>query len=156
MTINDADKRVVGRAVYVEMRLRSDYAQQFLFVPRVKRPDHNAPAGVYFRTISSYKARATWRHRHCSIEAAASENNLTLRYTSISSLLASMMSRGWRLHRSAVVVEVTERDLVDLKVGKTPYKLLTRVMAARKALGFPESHYGDDDLVAPAPATATT
>jgi hypothetical protein len=156
MTINDADKRVVGRAVYIEMRLRSDYAQQLLFVPRVKRSDHSSPAGVYFRTVSEYKSRATWRHRHCSMESSASENNLTLRYTAIGNLLSSMMSRGWRLHRSTVVVEVTERDLVDLTLGKTPYKLLTRVMAARKALGFPESLYGNDDPVAVAAATAAT
>jgi hypothetical protein len=46
--------------------------------------------------------------------------------------------QGWTLFKQPIAVEVTPEDMDDVRLGKTPYKILGRITRCRRTLGFGE------------------
>jgi hypothetical protein len=121
-------------------------------MPEYVTPAFTVPASVYQRRMSSIHPRATWRH--------ASSNSITgkvLARPDVAILVASSQqlavantvaeftarqalafANSWELFKSPIVVEVTAADIEDVRISRTPYKVLGRVWKSRKKLGFPD------------------
>jgi hypothetical protein len=55
------------------------------------------------------------------------------------SLFNQLVNNGWTVYKQPIVVEVTPEDLDDVRLGKTPYKILGRITRCRRTLGFGEA-----------------
>jgi hypothetical protein len=55
------------------------------------------------------------------------------------SLFNQLIMQGWTLYKTPIVVETTTEDLDDIRMGKTPYKILGRITRCRRVLNFGES-----------------
>lgn len=150
-TSNDATT-VVGNAIYLEgERTAGDkYVTQLLFTPEAKMPDGSiVQMTMYRRRISAHRPRSVWKSYGCG-------NNTTRLLEKHSILVASVrqdavihdmwafalstltsFKSSYKLVGKPIVVEVSIADLSDIRLGKTPYKVLGRVWKSRKALGFP-------------------
>jgi hypothetical protein len=58
-------------------------------------------------------------------------------------LFAQLTSRGYTLYKQPIAVEVTTEDLEDIRVGKTPYKILGRITRCRRTLNFGEALFSE-------------
>jgi hypothetical protein len=59
------------------------------------------------------------------------------------SLFNQLVTSGWTVYKQPIVVEVTQDDLEDIRLSKTPYKILGRITRCRRALNFGESLYSE-------------
>lgn len=148
MDVN-TESDVVGKAAYFEFR-KHDYTVQMVFMP----DGHTAmgvyvPPTVYRRQISSSAPRKSWKISTGVAEAwhgarppvddsAALAFGLA-RYEFVDTMLANLATRGWKLYRQPIIIEVTAADMDDARQGKTPYKVIARITRSRKALGFGEA-----------------
>jgi hypothetical protein len=48
-----------------------------------------------------------------------------------------MLIGGWEIVKEPLLVEVSKKDMTDIRLGKTPSKFMYRVDLIRKALDFP-------------------
>lgn len=141
--MSDPAKKVVGKALYLEFRYSDAYGVQLLFAPETSNPDGSVnPFTVYRRQVSQYRPRSQWR----TTTAPLGTLDLSVALSGTEGFLLSLHRRGWRLYKRAIVVDVTAADAQDLRVGKLPYKVMGRVKRCRKALGFSEDLWGEDDL----------
>lgn len=154
-TTNDATK-LIGHAVYIEaQRLiptgRPDkYVMQMLLTPEGRTPlGAVVPAGMYRRRITSTHPRATWKHMTSTTTVQKSHDAHALLVSSAreSAVIADLMvfvegtlnqvKQYYTIVGEPIVVDVSQADLEDVRLGKTPYKVFGRVWKARKKLGFP-------------------
>jgi len=117
-------------------------------------PDGHTPVGVYVpftvyrRQISADSPRKSWKTMSTVAEpwhgtrppvSDESANVFGLsRFEFADAGLMNLASRGWRLFKQPVIVEVTAADMDDVRMGKTPYKVIARITRSRRALGFGE------------------
>lgn len=143
---------VVGKALYLELR-RGNYTNQILITPEgVTANNHYVPTSTYRRRISDISPRKTWKQ---AITMFASERTpeanrfvqlgtehalatVPDRLAHTNSLFTQLIAGNWKLYKQPIVVEVTQEDLDDVRMGKTPYKILARVTRSRRKLGFAE------------------
>jgi hypothetical protein len=52
--------------------------------------------------------------------------------------LSQLNSYGYKLYKSPILVEVAQEDLEQIRLSKTPYKILGRITRVRRTLGFGE------------------
>ena len=139
---------VVGKAAYFEFR-KAGWTVQMIFMP-----DGHTPIGAYVpftayrRQISADAPRKSWKTMSAVSEpwhgarppvADDSANMFGLsRFEFADSGLMNLSSRGWKLYKQPVIVEVTSQDMDDVRVGKTPYKVIARITRSRRVLGFGE------------------
>ena len=155
---------VVGKAVYLEFRKAtssgSSATTQILLTPEASANSTISPGAsaftepfnvqmaVYRRRISNYQPRKTWRF----IAAGKSSKTITASGASANSAALTLLeftnrtfeqmaADSWVLFKEPVVVEVTAEDMLSIRLGKTPYKVLGRVWRSRKFLGFPAEFY---------------
>ena len=152
------NNNVAGVAAYLEFNRRDSgsgvgYVYQVLITPEATTPDgHVVPMTAYRRRLSTIKTRAQWKQFGSSIRST----DARARMTSVSSPADEMLSFLTRTfsHFNAtdyklctgslpagtpVYVEITHEDMNDVRLGKTPYKILGRVWKVRKAMKFPDS-----------------
>jgi hypothetical protein len=53
-------------------------------------------------------------------------------------LFDAINNGGWQIVKDAFLVEVSKKDLEEIRTGKTPNKLLYRIGLVREASEFPE------------------
>jgi hypothetical protein len=61
------------------------------------------------------------------------------RYAIAETLFDSLLSGGWTIEKEPLFIETSKKDMTDIRLGKTPNKMLYRINQTRKAQGFPES-----------------
>jgi hypothetical protein len=159
---------VVGKAVYLEFRKAtgsgSSATTQILLTPEARANSTISPGAstftepfnvqmaVYRRRISNYQPRKTWRFIAAgksstavptgAVSPAVSVNSAALTLLEFTNrTFEAMASDSWVLFKEPVVVEVTSEDMMSIRLGKTPYKVLGRVWRSRKFLGFPAEFY---------------
>lgn len=155
---------VVGKAVYLEFRKAtssgSSATTQILLTPEASANSTISPGAsaftepfnvqmaVYRRRISNYQPRKTWRFIAAGkssktiTASAASANSAALTLLEFTNrTFEQMAADSWVLFKEPVVVEVTAEDMLSIRLGKTPYKVLGRVWRSRKFLGFPAEFY---------------
>jgi hypothetical protein len=59
------------------------------------------------------------------------------------SLMTQLVASGYTLYKQPIVVEVASSDLDDVRLSKTPYKILGRVTRSRRKLEFGESLFNE-------------
>ena len=145
------DTKVIGKALYLEMR-NGLHTMQLVMTPEGFTSSNKlVPMTVYRRRISKVQPRKTWKQisAHTAPECDASgkiaqyslEQALTVSKDKLSftdSIFNQLVMQGWALFKQPIVVEVTPEDMDEVRMGKTPYKILGRITRCRRTLGFGE------------------
>ena len=145
------DTKVIGKALYLEMR-NGVHTMQLVMTPEGFTSSNKlVPMTVYRRRISKIQPRKTWKQisAHTAPECDASgkiaqyslEQALAVSKDKLSftdSIFNQLIMQGWALFKQPIAVEVTPEDMDDVRLGKTPYKILGRITRCRRTLGFGE------------------
>lgn len=169
MNAIDTTKRVVGKALYLELR-KDNYTYQLIITPPAFTQDGTAiPACVMQRRLSSWHPRKNWQfssvpttgnfaiERNANGDIKEQELNRAQyvgaehAYRLVSATLDSLIHKDWKLFKQPIAVEATMKDVELLKSGKTSNELIRRIERSRKAFNFPEELFN-----APVAPTAPT
>ena len=139
---------VAGQALYLELR-RSNAGENFVFqiviTPEAMCNGNRVPMSAYRRRLSTSHPRRTWKQlvspTNTAILAGVSDPATGMAAfldTTLSQLLATQSSGSpYQLVGDPILVNVAEADLLDVRLGKTPYKVLGRIWKVRKAMSYP-------------------
>ena len=143
---------VVGKALYLEMR-RGGYTTQILLTPEaLSLPGKLVPLTCYKRRISVTEPRKSWKQVSAGFTSEKDINTGAIfqmsvdhaistvpnRLQFVDNLFNQMISQGYTLYKTPIAVEVTHEDVEEIRMGKTPYKILGRITRCRRTLGFGE------------------
>jgi hypothetical protein len=142
----DATKEVQGTALYAEFSKGASGTLMLLITPDGYSEDgEKVEASLYRRVVTSYSPKRQWRNtRMPEVRAALAMPNdekpayAEQRLASSFSLLEQIITHGWTLVKQPLFVEVSKRDLSDIRNRRTPSKIIYRINQSRKALGFPD------------------
>ena len=147
-----ANTSVVGKALYLEFR-HGSYTQQIVLTPEaIMSGGKVVPMTCYRRKISESTPRKTWRQVSSMTMSEKDVNTgafavmtkehalatVPNRMMFTDSLFNQLIMQGWQLYKQPIAVEVTQEDLEDIRLSKTPYKILGRITRCRRALSFGE------------------
>lgn len=151
-----ADKdKVVGKAVYMEFRSGSQTYQMIITPDGITTEGKNVPSTIYRRQISKIKPRRAWKtyalpklaqevtgvfHSRGNQDAL---NDAVTRLNYVDSTFSRMDSYNYTLYKQPIVVEVSQADLNEIRLSKTPYKILGRITRLRRHLGFGEQLFSE-------------
>jgi hypothetical protein len=143
--------KVVGKALYMELRTPTNQTYQMLLTPDgVSSNGRVVPATMYRRQISKIKPRRAWKtyslpalplnafgtyETQSKIDAEQAAN---VRLNYMATTLTQLNSYSYKLYKSPILVEVAQEDLEQIRLSKTPYKILGRITRVRRTLGFGE------------------
>lgn len=144
----DATKEVQGTAIYAEFSKGAGNTMMLLVTPDGYTTEgHLVESSVYRRVVTSYSPKRQWRNTrlvdHIAVgdtvgsgieKVAYAENRLA----GMRSVFESLISHGWALVKQPLFIEVSKRDLDDIRNRKTPSKIIYRINQSRKALSFPD------------------
>jgi hypothetical protein len=146
-----ADKdKVVGKALYAEFRSGTQTYQIIMTPDGITTEGRNVPATIYRRQISAMKPRRAWKTyslpklpmdvagQFQTLEKALASDQSLSRLGYVENTFSRMDAYNYELYKQPIIVEVSQADLDDIRVAKTPYKILGRITRVRKALGFGE------------------
>lgn len=148
---------VSGKALYLELRNGMHTTQLILTPEGFTSNNKLVPMTCYRRRISKLQPRKTWKQvsSHTSPECDPSGMSITQysieqatlvakdKISFTDSLFNQLVMQGWSLYKQPIVVEVTHEDLDDVRLGKTPYKILGRITRCRRTLGFEEALFAN-------------
>jgi hypothetical protein len=147
-----ANTPIVGKALYLEFR-HGQNTCQVIFTPEGSTlAGKPVPMTAYRRKISTVTPRKSWKQFSSatitdqigtgSVPAYTMDHALSTvrdRISFTDSLFNQLIMQGWTLYKTPIVVETTTEDLDDIRMGKTPYKILGRITRCRRVLNFGES-----------------
>jgi hypothetical protein len=146
-----ADKdKVVGKALYLELRAGTSTYQLLLTPDGISSNGRAVPATVYRRQISSAKPRRAWKtyslpaldlNAFGTYEVVEKDKALHIadsRVGYMATTLSQLKSYGYTLYKQPLLIEVSQEDLESIRLSKTPYKILGRITRVRRTLGFGE------------------
>jgi hypothetical protein len=146
-----ADKdKVVGKALYLELRTGLQTYQMLLTPDGISSNGRAVPATMYRRQISSAKPRRAWKtyslpslslNAFGTYETVDKDNalqNADSRVGYMASTFSQLKSYGYTLYKQPLLIEVSQEDLESIRLSKTPYKILGRITRVRRTLGFGE------------------
>jgi hypothetical protein len=145
------DTKVIGKALYLEMR-NGLHTMQLVMTPEgLTTSNKLVPMTVYRRRISKVQPRKTWKqisaHTAPEMNASGQIAQYSLEQAQLvakdklsftDSIFNQLVMQGWTLFKQPIAVEVTPEDMDDVRLGKTPYKILGRITRCRRTLGFGE------------------
>jgi hypothetical protein len=151
------DTKVVGKALYLEFRHGGSTNQVIITPEAINASGKYVPITTYRRRISSSSPRKTWKQMSTvfrseidpmtnKLVALGKEHALATvadRISYTDNLFNQLVTSGWQLYKQPIVVEVTQEDLEDIRLSKTPYKILGRITRCRRALNFGESLFAE-------------
>jgi hypothetical protein len=144
----DATKDVQGIALYAEFR-KPGAMMQILITPDGYANDgKEVPASLYRRVTTPLTPKKQWRSSNLSWRAVSDlngealandkkENFAETRMSFATQLFDGIKNGGWILTNETLFIETSKKDLDDVKLSKTPNKMLYRINQTRTALGFP-------------------
>jgi hypothetical protein len=121
-----------------------------------RRLSTNEPRKMW-KTTKSYTTMARAKERQALVVPSANDasvvDDMLLSFKSgLDSIIATSYSGSdtvvdtWVLRGVPIVVDVTRDDLEDIRLAKTPYKVLGRVWRSRKKLGYPVEFLNERSL----------
>ena len=147
---------LVGKAVYMELR-NNGYTYQIIITPDgVSSTGRAVPATMYRRRLSVNEPRKTWRtfglpslplDSFGAYEYKDEEYVMNMAYSRLEHIANTMnqiKSYGYQLYKAPLIIEVSQEDIEQIRVSKTPYKILGRVTRVRRTLGFSEELFIKD------------
>jgi len=152
-----SDTKVVGKALYLEFRRAGETNQVIITPEAINAAGKYVPITTYRRRISSSNPRKTWKQMSTVFrsEIDPATNKLVVlgrehalatvadRISYTDNLFNQLVTSGWSVYKQPIVVEVTEDDLEDIRLSKTPYKILGRITRCRRSLNFGESLFSE-------------
>lgn len=148
--MTDIKNALIGRALYLEFE-RPGQVTQVLILPEGRAADMAiVPMTTYRRRLTVAAPKKNWRQftsgkiMNPSLAPTTEHTALQLRETTrdvlslTDSLYVSLINNNWKLVKQPLVVEVSADDMLAVRKGNTPYKVIGRIMKCRKAWGFPE------------------
>lgn len=138
---------VAGRALYLEFSHTTTVYQMLMVPSGTASFGRKTGVVVYRRQLNPGVSRKTWRVTRphivtpLSYDEAHSKDVVSSYARDVvsnvsDSVMQQFISRGWKLVKEPIVVEMTNVDYDSVLVGKIPYKVLGRVNKVRKQLGF--------------------
>ena len=141
-----------GKALYLEFRHGINTNQVILTPEGSTLAGKVVPMTAYRRRISPSTPRKSWKQFSSAIVSDQIGPGLFAQYPTdhalstvrdrigfTDSLFNQLIMQGWTLYKQPIAVEVTVEDLEDIRMGKTPYKILGRITRCRRTLEFGES-----------------
>jgi hypothetical protein len=144
----DATKDVQGIALYAEFR-KPGAMMQLLLTPDGYGVDgKEVPASLYRRVITPTTPKKQWRSSALSwksitdlsgapLDADKKDEFADTRLGFTIQLFDGIKNGGWEMTNTPLFIETSKKDLDDVKVQKTPNKMLYRINLTRDAQGFP-------------------
>jgi hypothetical protein len=145
----EKEKEVQGVAVYAEWTKPNALLQVIITPDGYTEQDEFTQSHMYRRVITTDKPKQQWRASPLDYDKHDEYNSiLPLLDTEISSYAETRMNKtiqwfdkmligGWEIVKEPLLVEVSKKDMGDIRLGKTPSKFMYRVDLIRKALDFP-------------------
>ena len=143
-------KRVIGKALYMELH-RGSHTAQIIVTPPVHNPvtDARQNAVTMTRNTDPGIQRRAWRFYIAKTDISVEQSSdLSIQSAvdliapiaqEVSALLSGYNAGGWQMHRKPLVVEMTTDDFMEIGELKTPQALARRIMRAREVGSYPES-----------------
>jgi hypothetical protein len=143
----DVTKEVQGVAVYAEFS-KPNATMMFIITPDgYSEEGHKVNASLYRRIVTSYSPKKQWRNTSLievdfSRPLPSGDNFRKQRLAEerlliVRQLFEGIVTGGWSLVKEPIFVEVSKKDLDDVRKRKTPSKIVYRINQTRKTLGFP-------------------
>lgn len=144
----DKNRDVQGIALYAEFRKPGAMLQMIVTPDGYALDDKEVPATLWRRVLTPATPKKQWRNSSLSWRAVGDLNGEPLptekkeefaekRLSFATQLFDSLKSGGWSLTKEPLFIETSKKDLEDVKMGKTPNKLLYRINQTRDSQGFP-------------------
>lgn len=152
-----ADKdKVVGKALYLELRNSGSTYQMIITPDAVSSSGRAVPAMVYRRQISEARPRKAWKtlsfpalplnafgtYDPQDADAAKSVSGTRVNDT-LASIFRQLSHYSYAVYKTPIYVEVSAEDIETIRMCKTPYKVLGRITRVRKTLGFGDSLFNN-------------
>lgn len=134
---------LVGYAVYCEfvpVGTPDTTVFQLLITPCAQSnvtPSVKSTSIAYRRQLLKNGPKKQWRWLNPPGTTFEPTTDVYTRRAYLDQTIERLVARGFALVKKPIIVEVSERDLVDISNRRTPYKLLGRVnKVRRKSSGF--------------------
>lgn len=148
--------KVQGYALYAELGRddKSSLVQFFIVPDGYTEAGQFVPARLYYRQLHSYAPKRQWRiatMNHNDVRniidtgvTLDSDNLVNFALTRLNDNFARLIGRvsqgsGWKLIKQPLVVEVSQKDMKDVAMAKTPSKVIYRIQQVKKGTNFPEA-----------------
>jgi len=141
----EKDKDVQGIALYAQFHKPGAMTQLLITPDGYEESGEKVYASLYRRIVTSSTPKKQWRSsniRTADVEgydfevshdrASFAEKRLSFAVQ----LFDSLLSGKWELHKEPIYLEVSKKDLTDIKSAKTPTKLMYRINQSREALSY--------------------
>jgi hypothetical protein len=152
--MENLQNNVIGKALYLELR-HGSYTNQVIIMPEgVDSHGNYVPTTTYRRRVSPLAPRKTWRAMPSMFRSERDESGALIqlgrehalatvpdRLGHARVLFDQLVAAGYTVFKQPIAVEVTREDLSDVYYTKTPYKVISRILRSRKALGFGDAIY---------------
>lgn len=147
----DMTKDVQGITLYAEFR-KPGAMMQLMFTPDgYNEEGKEVPAALYRRVLTPHTPKKQWRSSNISQTALREQKELGVflendkkdefaekRLAFATQLFDGIVNGGWTLTKKPLLIETSKKDLTEIRLGKTPNKLLYRVGLTKDAEGFPK------------------
>lgn len=151
-----ADKdKITGKALYMEFRNGGATYQMIITPDGVSSNGRAVPATMYRRQISKLKPRKAWKTyslpavplnafgAYDALQEADAMEKSSARLEYVASSFTQLVSYKYELYKQPIFVEVSQEDIEQVRIAKTPYKILGRITRVRRSLGFGEALFTD-------------
>lgn len=141
----DKEKDVQGIALYAQFHKPGAMCQIIVTPDGYDESGELIPSSLYRRVVTTYSPKKQWRSstvrtgevvnidfENADHRAWVAEQRLGF----AGQLFDSILSGKWETHKDPIFLEVSKKDLTDIRVGKTPTKLMYRINQSREALNF--------------------
>lgn len=141
--ITDSTKPVQGCALYAEF-IDDDIqtVKQVFFTPDgTDEAGEHVIASYFERTINIKTPKRQWSSIKLRSQLKNPEySDAEVRYWRTRFIRDSLdrLATDWKINGKPFYVEVSKKDLTDIRAGKTPTKVIYRIGQTRTANGYPE------------------
>jgi hypothetical protein len=141
--ITDPDKKVQGSALYAEFK--NPYAQvvqMFVTPDGIDEAGHFVNGVVFYRRLSATQPKKQWQIATLG-RALLDEHGMTTEQVLLNRLetlefLMKRIAMTSELVAKPFFVEVSKKDLADVRIRKTPTKIVYRIGQMKSSLNYPE------------------
>jgi hypothetical protein len=142
----EKEKDVQGIALYAQFHKPGAMTQLLITPDGYEESGDKVFASLYRRIVTPSSPKKQWRSSIIrtrepdgGLDFENSEDRAKFAETRLNfavQLFDSLLSGKWELHKEPIYLEVSKKDLTDIKVAKTPTKLIYRINQSREALSF--------------------
>lgn len=141
----DKEKDVQGIALYAQLHKPGAMAQLLITPDGYDESGEKIYASLYRRIVTEATPKKQWRSSNIRTKDVEGydfevshdrERFAEERLNFAVQLFDSLLAGKWELHKEPIYLEVSKKDLTDIRSAKTPTKLMYRINQSREAMGF--------------------